>query len=78
MAPSAGAEKPPPQPELFAPGVVSKPDRHEFGVVLTADGSQVFFGVDAGGRHEIWQVEKEVVDYRGRRDPLQKPAGRSR
>ncbi len=48
-----------PEPELFAPGVVSKPDRHEFGVVVTADGSEVFFGIDFDGRPEIWHVEKE-------------------
>lgn len=54
---AAGAETP--QPELFAPGVVSKPDRHEFGCTLTADDSQVFFGVDVGGRFEIWHVARE-------------------
>lgn len=58
-SPVAGAEKPTPQPELFAPGVVSKPDRHEFGSVLTADGSEVFFGVDVGERAEIWHVARE-------------------
>ncbi len=57
--PATGDEQSTPQPELFAPGVVSKPDRHEFGVVVTADDSTVFFGVDTGGRHEIWQVERE-------------------
>ena len=71
LAPPAGAEKPSPQPELFAPGVVSKPDRHEFGVVLTADGSRVFFGVDTGGRHEIWQVEKEGQSWGTERPLLQ-------
>ncbi|MEM7350547.1 MAG: hypothetical protein AAF657_07060 [Acidobacteriota bacterium] len=58
-ATTASAETPQYQPELFAPGVVSKPDRHEFGVVVTADGSQVFFGVETGERPEIWHVARE-------------------
>ncbi len=43
-------------PEVFAPGVVSNPDRHEFGSVFSADGLEIFFGVDVGGRAEIYHA----------------------
>ncbi|MEM8959946.1 MAG: hypothetical protein AAGD38_00570 [Acidobacteriota bacterium] len=60
------------QPELFAPGVVSKPDRHEFGVTITADGSEVFFGVDVGEQmYEIWYVAREGDGW-GKETPLLK------
>ncbi len=39
--------------------MISKPNRHEFGSVLTADDSQVFFGVDVGDRNEIWHEERQ-------------------
>jgi len=70
-APDAGAEDSIPQPELFAPGVISKPDRHEFGLALTADGTQAFFGVDWGDSVEIWHVEREGESW-GTAQPLLK------
>lgn len=45
-----------PEAQLFAPGVISKPDRHEFGSVLSRDGHELYFGVDIGGRSEIWRA----------------------
>ena len=42
--------------ELYAPGVISKPDRHEFGSVISPDGRVIYFGVDHGDRqHKIWR-----------------------
>ncbi len=35
-------------PELVAPGVVSRKDRHEFGSVVSKDGSRLYIGVDHG------------------------------
>ena len=70
---ASGAEPPTLQPELFAPGVVSKPDRHEYGLAISADGSEVFFGVDVGDRSEIWRVVKDGDGW-GRDQPfLQAP-----
>lgn len=42
--------------KLYAPGVISKPDRHEFGSVISHDGRVLYFGVDTGNqRHELWR-----------------------
>lgn len=40
-------------PEVFAPGIVSKSFRHEFGSIISKNGDEVYFGVDTGGRNEI-------------------------
>jgi len=39
--------------EIFAPGLVSVNDRHEFGSAFSADGTEFFFGVDTGDKAEI-------------------------
>ena len=41
------------KPEKFAPGVVSKSDRHEFGSVFSSKGDECFIGVDRGTHNEV-------------------------
>lgn len=40
-------------PQVFAPGMISKPNQSEFGSVFSADGSEFFYGVDINGKAEI-------------------------
>lgn len=47
------------QPAVFAPGVISLEEQYEFGVTLSADGREVFFGVAIDGRGEIRQSRFE-------------------
>lgn len=46
-APGAYMDQPPPgtTPQLFAPGILTRDDRYEFGVAISADGREIFFGV---------------------------------
>jgi len=46
-------------PEKFAPGSLSKPNRHEFGCTFSADGTECFFGVDNDGTMEIYHTRLE-------------------
>ncbi|MDL5513303.1 amidohydrolase family protein [Arenibacter sp. M-2] len=47
-------QKPPlNEPELFAPDIISKPNRHEFGCTISGDGNEFYFGVDNNGVMEI-------------------------
>jgi Tol biopolymer transport system component len=46
-------------PIVFAPDMISKPDRHEFGCVLSKDGTEVFFGIDKDGKAEIYYIKLE-------------------
>jgi Tol biopolymer transport system component len=39
-------------PVVFAPGLVSLPDQHEFGSVFSRDGSTFYYGVDKNGKAE--------------------------
>ena len=48
------AEPPGIVPRKFAPGVVSRDDRYEYGTALSADGRELYFGVAVDGRGEIW------------------------
>ncbi len=41
-------------PEIFAPGVISKEDRYEFGSVFNQEGTEFYFGVDVNGKEELW------------------------
>ncbi|WKN43520.1 amidohydrolase family protein [Tunicatimonas pelagia] len=41
------------EPELFAPNIISKPNRHEFGCTFSKDGTEFYFGVDNNGVMEI-------------------------
>ena len=36
---------------LFAPGIISKPDRHEFGITFSRAGDECYLGVDEGARN---------------------------
>jgi Tol biopolymer transport system component len=50
-------QKPPGlKPEVFAPGVVSTADEHEFGSAWSRAGEELFYGVDLGDRTEIRRV----------------------
>ncbi|NET36151.1 MAG: hypothetical protein F6K19_29685 [Cyanothece sp. SIO1E1] len=40
--------------ELFAPGVISKPDRHEFGITFSRAGDECYLGVDEGLRNATY------------------------
>ena len=47
-------QKPPlNEPELFAPNIISKPNRSEFGCTISGDGNEFYFGVDNNGVMEI-------------------------
>ena len=54
-----GQEPPGLQPRLFAPGVVSLDDRYEFGSTVSADGTELYFGVSIDGRGEILGMRYE-------------------
>lgn len=49
-------------PLIFAPDFISFPDRYEFGITISKNGKQIFFGVDpefdlqTPGVHKIWQT----------------------
>ncbi|WP_373524597.1 amidohydrolase family protein [Aquiflexum sp.] len=49
-----GLKPPTTVPEKFAPHLISKPERHEFGSVFSKDGKEFFFGVDTDGIAEVW------------------------
>ncbi|ELR68411.1 hypothetical protein C900_00443 [Fulvivirga imtechensis AK7] len=40
-------------PKIFAPGIISLPDRHEFGSTFSNDQKEIYFGVDREGKAEI-------------------------
>lgn len=44
-------------PELFAPEIISKPGRYEFGCTMSADGKEFYYGVDNNGQMEIYFTE---------------------
>ncbi len=47
-------QKPPSmKPKVFAPGIISTKNEHEFGSVFSKDGTEFFYGVDVNGRSEI-------------------------
>jgi Tol biopolymer transport system component len=48
-----GQEVPKLQPEVFAPGIVSKVSEYEFGSVFSKDGNEFYYGVDDRGKSEI-------------------------
>ena len=48
------AQKPPStNPEVFAPGFISKKNEYEFGSVFNKDGSEFFYGKVVNGKEEI-------------------------
>ena len=48
-----GQDAPANTPVVFAPGLISKPDRYEFGCTFSKDGKELFFGVSNGQIMEI-------------------------
>ena len=58
-----GQKPPSREPELFAPDLVSKPDRHEFGSTFSADGLEFFFSVSLRGRSETYSMTFEDDDW---------------
>ena len=79
-------KQPPPglTPQIFAPGVVSKEDEHEFGSVFSADGTEFFYAVDVNGKAEIrhtkleddqWSTPELLIhhDRYGYNDPFLSP-----
>ncbi len=51
-----GEEPPGLTAKVFAPGIVSKKDRYEFGCTMSKDGRHLFFGVDNDGKTEIYST----------------------
>jgi len=79
-----GQEPPTNVPKLFAPDIISKPDRYEFGCTLSKDGREFYFGVDNDGIMEIhyatfekgtWSKQKRLFesDSIGYNDPMFSP-----
>ena len=66
-----GQKEPSTTPELFAPDIISKPNRHEFGCTFSKDGREFYFGVDNHGIMEIhysklingvWSPQKKLFE----------------
>ena len=58
-----GQEKPDTTPIIFAPDIISKPDRYEFGCTLSKDGKEFYFGVSRGNKSEIYQTILSEGDW---------------
>lgn len=66
-----GQKEPTLTPEIFAPNIISKPGRHEFGSTFSKEGNEFYFGVDNNGIMEIhfskliegvWTPERKLFD----------------
>ncbi len=65
-------QKPPlNKPEIFAPSIISKPNRYEFGCTFSKNGEEFYFGVDNNGIMEIhfsnlidgvWSPQRKLFD----------------
>jgi imidazolonepropionase-like amidohydrolase len=78
-------QKPPlDKPELFAPNIISIPNRHEFGCTISKDSNAFYFGVDNNGIMEIhysnledgvWSPQKKLfeTDSVSYNDPMFSP-----
>lgn len=51
--------------ELIASGVISLPDRHEFGTTLTSDGSEIFIGIEHGNWASIVSYKHDGKKWQG-------------
>ena len=49
-----GKPRPTNTPLLFAPNIISEPNRHEFGCCFSKNGKEFYFGVDDNGKMEIY------------------------
>lgn len=58
IVPYTQLKKPSEQPSIFLAGLVSVPERYEFGSVLSADFSEFYFAVEHGGWAEIMMIQK--------------------
>ncbi|MEL6135126.1 MAG: hypothetical protein AAFR59_17345, partial [Bacteroidota bacterium] len=52
-----GQKVPGTTPEKFAPGLISLPNRYEYGSTFSKDGKVFFLGVDAGNQSEIYTAK---------------------
>lgn len=52
-----GQKEPGDKPVLFAPDLISRPNRYEFGCAFSKNGKEFFFGVDSGEGNEIYQSQ---------------------
>jgi len=52
-----GQEKPSDQPEIFAPNIISKQDRYEFGCTFSKSGEEFFFGIEGEEKAEIYYTK---------------------
>ncbi len=71
-------------PMIFAPGIISLPDRYEFGCTISKNGEDLYFGVDNNGVTEIyhrrfsqgsWSEETQLfaLENFGHNDPMLSP-----
>lgn len=71
-------------PRIFAPGIISKQARSEFGSIFSTDGSEFFFAVDINGKAEIryskldngsWAVPITIIGHTAHsfNDPMLSP-----
>lgn len=56
--PSYGQTDSTAEPQLFMPGIVSLPDRYEFGSIFNADGSEFYFAIQHDGWTEIHMIHQ--------------------
>lgn len=77
-------EKPDLVPQVFAKGLISKPNQSEFGSIFSKDGTEFYFGVDISGRTEIrfsefkrgkWSIPTTILSHEvyGYNDPFLSP-----
>lgn len=82
-----GEEQPGLTPKLFAPGVVSAPDRFEYGSTFSPDGKEFYYAVNVGEKPEIhvirfqnnqWTKPAMLIGHEqyGYNDPFSTPDGK--
>jgi len=65
--------KTPIERELFAPGVLSLADRHEFGSVFTPEGDEIFIGIEHGNWASIVSYKRNGEEWHGPTDVIGSP-----
>jgi len=65
--------KTPIERQLVAPGVLSLPDRHEFGSTFTPDGSEVFIGIEHGNWASIVSYKRNGEEWHGPNEVIGNP-----
>jgi len=77
-------KRPSTDPEVFAPGIISKESQYEFGSVFNKAGTAFYYGVNANGKEEIrfsqlvdgqWSKPKTILSHKqyGYNDPFLSP-----